>query len=648
MAQRLQEFCALLVEDNFGHSCQQIFSALAEQGRLSRPQLQRITQLPGRQLRHALTVLTQQHILRHHTDDDDICRYQVDWRNTYNLTRSNRIISLVEERYGEGAAKIVANLLQLGHARVGDLAQAFDLEPSPKRDSEIEACDEHLNGDAETNGTGTTHKTNASKIITIGQFHSTLHKLLQAGFLVKMSKRSYMPAADLRDEIEEAVISEHFPDRKITGPKKQGQFKSAVQNLKRKWREADEFSDRRDLDSRGTFRHTGNANAKRAKYNGVQPNGIGHSVGDHDENVVRLPTEMVVRVNYAQCTLAFRSQRLQQLAQPYLGSVTATVYGTLLQVLEAKLQGRDDDLKDSSDEDDDKDDLPLATTIEVANILDPSLDLGLGVHDVKDFTKIPNGNSKGKKRVKNHDSFPELGIKEEYASDDDDMINGYSSYEDRGTRLSLVEEHLKLLEEHPKRFCSRVGGGGRGEWQVDFASLTDTLIGADIDSTILARFGKIHMRIIRLLRERGRLEEKQVASLTLMRSKDVRAILTELQYAGIAESQEVPRDATRMAARTTYLWFHDQARVQNLILQQTYQGMSRVLQRLRQERENYKSAIEKAEMMDVKQEALSQHERNAVQQWREVEEKLLIQVQRMDDLVARLRDFSGKDTTLVS
>ena len=114
------------------------------------------------------------------------------------------------------------------------------------------------------------------------------------------------------------------------------------------------------------------------------------------------------------------------------------------------------------------------------------------------------------------------------------------------------------------------------------------------------------------------------------------------------ECQEVPKDGSRQNARTIFLWFHDQQRVQSLLLQHTYQAMARLLQRLKAERENYRNAIEKAEMMDVKQESLNQNEQEAVMQWREVEEKLLVQLQRTDEFVALLRDFSGKDTSLFS
>lgn len=339
------------------------------------------------------------------------------------------------------------------------------------------------------------------------------------------------------------------------------------------------------------------------------------------------------------------------MAEPFLGGVTATVYGALLLVLESKLKLRDGDIEESREDDDEEQWLPTATTTEVAEALDPTMDLTLGIQGASEIYKVSNRDGKKEKRKVIDDEFADIGIKREIESDEEDVYavnGGHTSYRDRNKKLSLIEEHLQLLEEHQKHFCTRIGGAGRGEWRVHFPALTDALVQADIDATILARFGKIHVRIVRMLRERGRLEEKQVAALAVMRLKDVRAILTELQFAGMVEGQEVPKDTARQPSRATYLWFHEQARVQSVLLQQTYQAMSRTMQRLRVERENYKGAIEKAQMMDVRQEALTQNEREAVMQWREVEERLLIQVQRMDELVALFRDFSGKDSSLVS
>lgn len=182
----------------------------------------------------------------------------------------------MHDRYGAGAAKIVGNLIQLGHARIGDLARSLGLEDPALRDSGVEGCNGHANGDAKTNGLGQP----SGKITTLAQFHTTLRTLLNAGFLCKFGKRNFTPTADFQAELEEVIISEQFPDRKVTGPKKQAEFRTAVNNLKRKWREAEEFSETRDLDLRG------GAIAKRAKLNGGMSNGHGNISG---ESAAKLP-----------------------------------------------------------------------------------------------------------------------------------------------------------------------------------------------------------------------------------------------------------------------------------------------------------------------------------------------------------------------
>jgi DNA-directed RNA polymerase III subunit RPC3 len=271
----------------WSNTFKQIFSTLAENGRLARIQLQHITHIPARQLRHALATLVQQHILLYSTSEDlTTAFYQVDWRNTYYLLRASRIITCVEERYGEAAGRIIATILQLGHARVGDLAQAFDLADHASSEKENGAYGGDLNGNiAKPNGTDENHaQPSHGKIDSLAQLHDTLRTLLASGFLNKFQKRSYMPSADLQNELEEHIISEQFPDRKITGAKKQGEFRSAVNMLKRKWREGDEFSEVRD-----TTRVGGGTSAKRAKLNGASTNGGVHGHHDVEDSGIRLP-----------------------------------------------------------------------------------------------------------------------------------------------------------------------------------------------------------------------------------------------------------------------------------------------------------------------------------------------------------------------
>jgi DNA-directed RNA polymerase III subunit RPC3 len=347
-----------------------------------------------------------------------------------------------------------------------------------------------------------------------------------------------------------------------------------------------------------------------------------------------------------------RSRRLEQLAKRALGGVTASVYGALLRTLESKTKDPRDEPK-YDDEDEYEKSLPASTLNEIAEVLDPTIDLASSIKGLAPSKRTPNGVGKKRKNgAIEEDDFSELGIKGEHHSDSEDesAANGLDSYRDRAKRIQHIEAHLALLEEHPKQFCKRaLTHGSSNEWRVNFAALVNTLITSEVDNVISARHGKIALRLVRLLRDRGRVDEKTVQAQSLMRSKDIRAVLTELQFQGFVDPQELPKDNQRQPSKTLYLWFFDSKRVQSLLTQQTYKAMSRTLQRIDVERARYRSIIEKAERSDIKgneEKKLDQNEKQVLRKWREVEERLLSQVARMDEFVALLRDFSGNDTSL--
>ena len=300
---------------------------------------------------------------------------------------------------------------------------------------------------------------------------------------------------------------------------------------------------------------------------------------------------------------------------------------------------------------------PVATITEINEFIDPSLDLGASLKGSSSSNRLPNGTGKNNKKTRlvDDEEFAGIGIKREYQSeseDDEPAPNGYTSYKERSKRLSHIEAHLALLEEHCFHFCARAKAhGNSNEWRVNFPAILTTLIDAELDATVFARHGAIALRIVRMLRVRGRLLESQIASHVFMRLKEVRAILTHLQAHGVLEPQEIPKDNSRQPSRVLYLWFLDSGRVQQQTLQETYKAMARTLQRMTAERDRFRTVIEKAERTDIKgheAEKLEMGERQLLRQWRELEERMLTQVSRLDDMVALLRDFSGKDTSLLS
>lgn len=354
-------------------------------------------------------------------------------------------------------------------------------------------------------------------------------------------------------------------------------------------------------------------------------------------------------MNFVKCVIALRSQRLERMAGKYLGSTAATVYSGLLRAVEDKSNSSRIAVKpEHLDDDEEEAVLPGATDMEVMEYIDHSIDLA----------SSPGASGSSRKKGKSKDTYDEdaaeLGIKQEdddpnESSDDEEPgTDGHLDYKQRSHRLLHIGTHLENLAESPKQFCTRVGV--RRESRINFTHLTNTLIQSELDTMIHARFGPDAARLVRMLRSKGKLEERQIAQMTMMRIRDIRAALTALQFHGFAEAQELPKDATRQPSRTVYLWYFDQRRAQSGFLQNCYVAMARALQRLRVERQGkYRGVIEKAERTDVRgreQELLTGPERNLLREWREVEERLLVTVARLDDVVAVLRDFSGTDTSL--
>lgn len=532
--------------------------------------------------------------------------------------RAGKIVNMVQLRFGEAAAQLVSNLLQLGHARVGDLEDAYKFTKNPGHAVDAEA--EHINGE------GMPAQRGPKKITTPDQLHSMLCKLLESGFITRVRKSTYLSAADSHNEADALVKREQFPDGKVTGPKAKVVYEQALRDLKRKWRDAgdDAVTGVKKVPRRSNGY---GPSAKRLKTNGGMANGVG-SYGADDDDEVTMDKDMILKVNWEKCNVALRSHALQTLAAKSIGEVTATVYGALLELLERKCPRCYDDLAIYTDEADEESAQPTSTTLDITDILDPSIDLA---------STLDNGDEDDYDAMENGDTAP---VKSE--NPNDKFKGGASAFADRNQRLTLVEQHMALLAEHPRGFAQKVSTRGKGEWRVNFPALVRWMQRNEVEQVINAGHGSIATRIVRMLFAKGKLDEKQVATFSLMRQKDIRSILTEMHEAGFVEAQEVPKDNSRQPSRTLYLWYFDPDRCRQLLLSRTYKAQARLIQRMQHEKDVVSEVIQKAERLDVvghEDEFLTPSDKQVLRTWREFEEKLLTQLARQDDLVALLRDF---------
>lgn len=148
-------------------------------------------------------------------------------------------------------------------------------------------------------------------------------------------------------------------------------------------------------------------------------------------------------------------------------------------------------------------------------------------------------------------------------------------------------------------------------------------------------------RILRILIDKGKLEERTLQELGLLDAKRLRQSLAALKQMGYVELQEVPRNPTRQPNMTVFLWAYEQGRVATLTLEHMYTAMLRLLQLLKLERKKIHSTLTKVEREDVKgreEEVLGPAEYTVLNRFRRVESWIWAEMQRLDTSVAILRD----------
>jgi len=231
----------------------------------------------------------------------------------------------------------------------------------------------------------------------------------------------------------------------------------------------------------------------------------------------------------------------------------------------------------------------------------------------------------------------------EVGSDDhltDHITSGdhITSEDDIERRMEHLKNHLRVLiaEDAPfLRMCVY------NEYIVDFPQLIRFMRDMELNFYLLETFGPEGHRLLRLLQQLGKMEEKQLPYIALMKQKDIRTKLAEMQMAGMVDIQGIPRDAGHTNARMIFLWHFDEDRVKAILLDKIYKAMSRHIQRLDIERRRASGIIALSQRSDVLsgRVALTDTQMKLLSEFRDKESKFIVQLARLDGLVAIFRDY---------
>ncbi|KIW28905.1 hypothetical protein, variant [Cladophialophora immunda] len=224
----------------------------------------------------------------------------------------------------------------------------------------------------------------------------------------------------------------------------------------------------------------------------------------------------------------------------------------------------------------------------------------------------------------------------------DKLLNGHQDYRANGTSgdHQFIEYQLGLLAEGP--FAFLLGDPVTRTWAIDKSKLNNFLWDKEMLRLIDESVSEPALRIVRMLADKGKLDERAMQDVGLLNAKELRKSLAQLQMKGFLELQEVPRDPQRQPKSTTYLYFYDPERVQKIFLDRLYKTMSRLYERLHLERDKISSTLSKVERSDVQgseEEILSPGELELLLRWRQKECWFMTEIHRIDASVAILRDI---------
>ncbi|KAL8790864.1 MAG: hypothetical protein Q9195_006189 [Heterodermia aff. obscurata] len=671
---------------NDANCAQHVLQALFLSGRLNFSALIRQTLFTPRQLEHSLAVLIQENLVLWYTSaEDGSTSYEPNHNACYLLVRAGKYLSYVEDRFQEPAVELLMHMIAHGHSSVGALVQAH--RSSHSAPTHKSALSNGLKS-KEVNGRHVDDTQLAHAL------HDSLADLLGTGLLGLAHESDFRPFADNRIEAE--MLAPHRDGLSLKMKQAEALlYEEGIADRLHEWKHGTEAQQAELSDLKGSKKRKISSFSEAVK---KRPR-LSTESNITDGN--RLREDVILRINHDKFSILDRNKKLVNLAEASIGTVTSQVYAAALRMLEDQLELKRRTL--FSDDVNAVDDGPLPRELPQFSTSDLSTEItfsadsnlkgvcfpspadladSLGHADDQeiDLTAYDHRKKRRKKMVKPDTDDDSDHVKVDgFASPDEDestddigdgnVSNVESDPEDqiasedyhpsqpnpRKRRISHssdppkplpnpLTQHLLLLAHHPYQFLHHLPATLSADeaWSVDIHALSKHLLIHSLTRTVTAKFGPLAARLVRILQQKGKVDEKTLTTLSLMNQKTMRKLLSELSSEGFIELQEVPKDTQRAPMKTMFFWFFDEERCRKRVLDVTYKTMCRLLQRITVERAKVKDTVEKSERVDVRgreDEFLGAGEKEALGGWRAREERLLGELGRLDDLVAVLRDF---------
>ncbi|KAJ7871487.1 RNA polymerase III subunit RPC82-domain-containing protein [Mycena olivaceomarginata] len=216
-------------------------------------------------------------------------------------------------------------------------------------------------------------------------------------------------------------------------------------------------------------------------------------------------------------------------------------------------------------------------------------------------------------------------------SDQEDLASGLILKTKNPSNTQCIKDYVGLLAcaDNPTP-AGRAAAflSGSSKVQVEFETICKRLRRRVLESVTRERHGTMGVRILRLLLDSGKMDEKQISKVVMMPNNAVRPLLANMSAQALISTQEVAKSTDRNPARMFYLWHVDLAKA--------------VRRDGEQEEPMLKAVLDKRERSDVSQDEaglMSRLELDMIKEWEAKEEKLTVLEMRVEESVFILRDL---------
>ncbi|KAJ7684718.1 RNA polymerase III subunit RPC82-domain-containing protein [Mycena polygramma] len=233
-------------------------------------------------------------------------------------------------------------------------------------------------------------------------------------------------------------------------------------------------------------------------------------------------------------------------------------------------------------------------------------------------------------------------------SDQEDLASGLILKTKNPSNTTCIKDYLGVLScadnPTPAGRAAAFLSYGSSKVQIEFETICKRLRRRVLESVTRERHGAEGVRILRLLLDTGKMDEKQISKVVMIPGKDVRPLLALMSAESLISTQEVPKSADRNPARMFYLWHVDLQKAYSVILGNLYKTLYNIGVRRQAEQEEpmVKAVLEKRERSDVSQDEaglMSRMELDMIKEWEAKQEKLTVLEMRVDESVFMLRDL---------